>query len=193
MHKQHKLIYIVPLLMPLFYINASPLNESSFRTQLTLLSVESEDVSLVADRFKEVTREESSETRLKLWLQSYDALKRIVDPTFDLKDRNNRASMRVGVLGIPFSGMDPKDVKDPELRKRYEAAILANKEKGDKFKQQKRIQLEIDELIQDLPYCLKIPKRDSALVISELKKRGAPTAIVSDLERNAKLKEMFGN
>lgn len=44
--------------------------------------------------------------------------------------RNERYSLNVWAPGIPLPGMDPKEVKDPEVRREYERRIAENERKA---------------------------------------------------------------
>jgi hypothetical protein len=79
-------------------------------------------------------RKEDIQIRLHAWKRLTDA----IDPTWDPND--------LPLLNVPLpsgaegmTGMSPKDINDPALRAKYEAAIEKNKQKAEKYSEQSKL------------------------------------------------------
>lgn len=83
---------------------------------------------------------------------------------------------------IMVSGMDPKDVKDPEVRKQYEEAIAGNNCRRAKHRRERALQKILDHGI------LNIQKRIEALP-SDAKKGNSGINIIKSTVKNEKLRE----
>ena len=83
--------------------------------------------------------------KLSLWLSLLNRIDRERDPAFDADDVASRSVAVPKVKGIRLrSGMDPKDIKDPNVRRQYEEALAKNTEKAKKYALQTHL-LKLDE------------------------------------------------
>jgi hypothetical protein len=78
--------------------------------------------------------------RLRLWMSVLGRFKRDVDPKFDPTHPPplTVAPPKVGNTQFP-PGIRPSDIKDAEVRKKYEAAIDENERRVDGYKQQSKL------------------------------------------------------
>ncbi|MCD4825741.1 MAG: hypothetical protein K8S55_14200 [Phycisphaerae bacterium] len=79
----------------------------------------------------QVLREQLVEYRLHLWRR----INKIIDPSWNPKDVPFLNLMPGGV-GYP-AGVAPEAIKEPEIRKKYEAALEANRKKSKKYSEQR--------------------------------------------------------
>ena len=72
----------------------------------------------------------------KFWLHAVRRIEQTEIPTFDKGDVRNWPRLNVAPPGgIP--GADPKNIKDPKVRKQYEVAIASNNNKAQKLEEQR--------------------------------------------------------
>jgi hypothetical protein len=75
--------------------------------------------------------------KLALWVKFLGLLDGAVDLSFDPADVPDRNLAPPGTGGVVYdSGIDPKEIKEPEARKQYEADIKANHAKAERHSQQ---------------------------------------------------------
>lgn len=89
--------------------------------------------------------------KVSLWVMAYQKIKAECDPSFDPADV---PFINIGTPGNFLSGIAPENIKDPELRKEYEKAFAANREKGERHRRQRLLRKELQELKHDLPLIL---------------------------------------
>lgn len=97
------------------------------------------------------------ETTLRILEECYEAR----DHEYDIADHRPFYTQVCPPLGgeqIIVSGMDPKEVKDPEVRKLYEQAIVENNRRKAEYRREKALQdildrgiLHIQECVEALP------------------------------------------
>lgn len=76
------------------------------------------------------------------WFRALNILDAAIDPAFNPEDM---PLLNVSPPGPQYSsGVDPRDIKDPEQRARYEAAIAANNKKAEAHEFQSRLRF-LDE------------------------------------------------
>jgi hypothetical protein len=78
--------------------------------------------------------------RLRLWMAVLGRFKRDLDPKFDPAHPPSMtvAPPKVGNAQFP-PGVRPGDIKDPEARKKYEAAVKENERRVEQYKQQSKL------------------------------------------------------
>lgn len=80
---------------------------------------------LLQDGPKGMTRREKLEFRLGV-------LDRVAAGIDKDNGKNEISYLNVGAPGVPVAGMDPKQIKDPAVRKEYERRIAENRQKVDR-------------------------------------------------------------
>lgn len=77
-------------------------------------------------------RNHLAECRLHLWRR----IETVIEPNWD---PNDVPMINVQVSGVtPYSaGVAPESIKEPEIRKRYEAVLEANRQKNEKYREQR--------------------------------------------------------
>ncbi|MEZ5426088.1 MAG: hypothetical protein R2747_07485 [Pyrinomonadaceae bacterium] len=101
-----------------------------------LQGVEEYKAELVAESEWETDRAERIKMLLRLWRR----LQENIDRTFDCARPENRPVPNVPVPGPYMPGVSSKDIKEPEIRAKYEEAIRANRVKAQKCGLQNQLQ-----------------------------------------------------
>ena len=74
------------------------------------------------------------DTKCKIWIQMLDQIAKEQDPNFDFNDARNLYTAHVSLPNFPYpSGINPLEIKEPDLRARYEAAIAENHVKAERY------------------------------------------------------------
>lgn len=101
-----------------------------------LQGIEEYKAGLVAESEWEIDRAERIKMLLHLWRRLQDN----IDRTFDCSRPENRPVSNVPVPGPYLPGVSPKDIKEPEIRAKYEETIRINRLKAQKCSFQNQLQ-----------------------------------------------------
>ena len=108
-----------------------------------LQGVEEYRAGLVSENEWEADRSE----RIKLLLHLWNRLQNNLDRTFDVSNIENKPISNVPVPGPYKPGTNPKDIKEPEIRIKYEELIKVNSLKAKKY----NLQTQLQKLDKTLP------------------------------------------
>lgn len=96
--------------------------------------------------------EQDRDERILFLLHFWNRFQKSIDSNFDFNDLKNRP---IGNVPVPapnyMPGIKPENVKEPEIRAKYEEAIEANKQKAFKYNEQvvlHRIDKQLNEFIE---------------------------------------------
>jgi hypothetical protein len=85
-------------------------------------------------------RREARKKKLELWLSVLSRIDKEIDPSFDPADV---PAMSITPPAVPgentYSGMSPKDIKDPQARRKYEQALEKNQAKTARYSYQRKL------------------------------------------------------
>ncbi len=121
-------------------------------------------------------------SKVSLWLSTYQTLKKACDPAFNPDDVS---AINITPPGGDIPGIAPEGIKDPELRRQYELALAANREKSNRHRYQSLLRKQLEELRRDLPIILGTSGADgpdrARNAVSRLKKYDVPNDVLVDL------------
>jgi hypothetical protein len=124
------------------------------------------DYSLLVKAYNAIHLGSNSQASIELKLDILEFCYQTRDWAYDL-NADHSISINVGMPpssnDVVFAGMDPKDVKDPVLRKQYEDAIAANNRRKEKDVRERTLQHMHDGLINDIVVLMQAEPKDSAV------------------------------
>jgi hypothetical protein len=110
-----------------------------------------------------------AEARLRLWMAVLGRFKRDLDPKYDPAHPPSMtvAPPKVGNAQLP-PGVKPGDIKDPEARKKYEAALKDNERRVEQYKQQAKLHEMHDRVVQSAITSLRDARDTLGMMVTDI-------------------------
>jgi hypothetical protein len=110
-----------------------------------------------------------AEVRVRLWMAVLGRFKRDLDPKYDPSHPPPMtvAPPKVGNAQLP-PGVKPSDIKDPEARKKYEAALKENERRVEQYKQQAKLHEMHDRVAQSAITSLRDARDTLGMMVTDI-------------------------